>query len=129
MAGELDCQVHMHCSEGTYEPEYTLEHYGKRPIQFYNQLGVLGPNMLASQCVQLDMDEVSLLAERGAQVTHMPLSNCEVGGGIAPIPQLVSAGVNVGLGSDSYIDNFFEVMRAAFLIHKANQRDPLCHAC
>jgi cytosine/adenosine deaminase-related metal-dependent hydrolase len=124
MAGELSCLVHMHCSEGAYEPEYALEHYGKRPIQFYDQLGVLGPNMLASQCVQLDMEEVALLAQRGAQVTHMPLSNCEVGGGIAPIPQLAAAGVTIGLGSDSYIDNFFEVMRGAFLIHKANQRDP-----
>ncbi len=57
-------------------------------------------------------------------MTHMPLSNCEVGGGIAPVPQLVDAGVTVGLGSDGYIDDFFEVMRGAFLIHKAAQQDP-----
>ena len=124
MAAELGCLVHMHCSEGMYEPDYALEQYGKRPIQFYDQLGILGPKMLASQCVQIDMDEVALLARRGVHVTHMPLSNCEVGGGIAPIPQLAAAGVALGLGSDSYIDNFFEVMRGAFLIHKANQRDP-----
>jgi cytosine/adenosine deaminase-related metal-dependent hydrolase len=55
----------------------------------------------------------------------MPLSNCEVGGGIAPIPQLLAAGATVGLGSDGYIDDFFEVMRGAFLIHKANQLNPL----
>jgi cytosine/adenosine deaminase-related metal-dependent hydrolase len=124
MAGELGCLVHMHCSEGTYEPQFSLEHFGMRPIQYYDQLGVLGPNMLASQCVQLDESEVSLLASRGVHVSHMPLSNCEVGGGIAPVPQLVAAGVTPGLGSDSYIDNFFEVMRAAFLIHKANGLDP-----
>jgi len=80
--------------------------------------------MLASQCVQLEQDEITLLAERGARVAHMPLSNCEVGGGIAPVPQLISAGVTLGLGSDSYIDNFFEVMRGAFLIHKARGLDP-----
>jgi len=124
MAGELGCLVHMHCSEGMYETEYALEHYGRRPIQFYDQLGVLGPTMLASQCVQLDMDEVALLARRGAQepICHYPTVRWAVG--FAPIPQLVAAGVTVGLGSDSYIDNFFEVMRGAFLIHKANQRDP-----
>jgi cytosine/adenosine deaminase-related metal-dependent hydrolase len=57
-------------------------------------------------------------------MTNMPLSNCEVGGGIAPIPDLVDAGVTVGLGSDGYITDFFEVMRGAFLIHKANLQDP-----
>jgi cytosine/adenosine deaminase-related metal-dependent hydrolase len=80
--------------------------------------------MLASQCVQLEPEEISLLADRHAHVSHMPLSNCEVGGGIAPIPQMVAAGITIGLGSDSYIDNFFEVMRGAFLIHKAAQQDP-----
>jgi 5-methylthioadenosine/S-adenosylhomocysteine deaminase len=124
MAKSLGCLVHAHCSEGSYEPQYCMEHYGKRPVQFYDQLGVLGPNMLASQCVQLEPQEVALLAQRGAQVSHMPLSNCEVGAGIAPVPQLTAAGVTLGLGSDSYIDNFFEVMRGAFLIHKAAQQDP-----
>lgn len=124
LARELSCLVHMHLSEGTYEPEQALKVYGLRPVAWYDHLGVIGPGMLASQCVQLDVDEVALMALRGARVSHMPLSNCEVGGGIAPIPQLVDAGVMVGLGSDSYIDNFFEVMRGAFLIHKAAQRDP-----
>jgi cytosine/adenosine deaminase-related metal-dependent hydrolase len=124
IATELGCLVHMHCSEGLYEPEYALKQYGKRPIHYYDQLGVLGENMLASQCVQLDESEVALLAERGVHVSHMPLSNCEVGGGIAPVPQMAARGVTLGLGSDSYIDNFFEVMRGAFLIHKANGLDP-----
>mgnify|MGYP001029082626 CR=1 FL=1 len=124
LAEEQGCLVHMHLSEGTYEPEQALKNYGMRPVQYYDRLGVLGKNMLASQCVQLEPDEVALLAERGVRVAHMPLSNCEVGGGIAPVPQLISAGVTLGLGSDSYIDNFFEVMRGAFLIHKAKGLDP-----
>ena len=124
MAQELGCLVHAHLSEGTYEPQVCLERHALRPVQFYEKLGVLGPGLLASQCVQLDADEVALLAGRGVRVAHMPLSNCEVGGGIAPIPQLTATGTTVGLGSDSYIDNFFEVMRGAFLIHKAAQTDP-----
>ncbi|MBL7164542.1 MAG: amidohydrolase family protein, partial [Anaerolineales bacterium] len=79
---------------------------------------------LASQCVQIVPEEIALMAERGVGMTHMPLSNCEVGGGIAPVPELVEAGVTVGLGSDGYIDDFFEVMRGAFLIHKANHQNP-----
>jgi cytosine/adenosine deaminase-related metal-dependent hydrolase len=54
----------------------------------------------------------------------MPLSNCEVGGGIAPVPDMLASGVTVGLGSDGYITDMFEVMRGAFLIHKAHRQDP-----
>ncbi len=123
-AAALDCLVHMHCSEGTYEPEQAVQNYGKRPIEYYADLGVAGERMLASQCVQLTAHEVDLIAERNIRVAHMPLSNCEVGGGIAPAPELTSKGVIVGLGTDSYIDNFFEVLRGAFLIHKAHRQDP-----
>lgn len=124
MGAKLGCLVHMHVSEGTFEPEQALRKYHLRPIEYYEKLDALGPGMLASQCVQLNSNEVALLAKKGVHVSHMPLSNCEVGGGIAPIPQMDALGVIIGLGSDSYIDNFFEVMRGAFLIHKANGLDP-----
>lgn len=124
LAESLGVLTHMHVSEGTYEPKYSLETHGLRPLAYYDELGVASPVMLASQCVQVDTAEVELMARRGVKMTHMPLSNCEVGGGIAPVPDLVSAGVTLGLGSDGYIDDFFEVMRGAFLIHKANHQDP-----
>jgi cytosine/adenosine deaminase-related metal-dependent hydrolase len=124
LAEEQNVLTHMHCSEGMYEPEAMLQRNGLRPIEYYDQIGVLGPGMLVSQCVQISQNEINLLASRKAKVTHMPLSNCEVGGGIAPLPELVEAGVTVGLGSDGYITDFFEVMRGAFLIHKASHCDP-----
>ena len=116
--------THMHVSEGVHEPEYALEHFGRRPLSYYDGLGVAGPGMLASQCVQVDAAEIELMAARGVRASHMPLSNCEVGGGIAPVPQMLAKGVSLGLGSDGYVDDFYEVMRGAFLIHKANLRDP-----
>ena len=124
MGDERGVLTHMHCNEGVHEPNYALEHFGKRTLEYYDELGVTGPHMLASQCVQLSERERAIIAERGIKVTHMPLSNCEVGGGIAPIPQQIEAGVTIGLGSDGYINDFFEVMRGTFLIHKANQLDP-----
>lgn len=116
--------VHMHASEGTYEPEQALAHFGGRTFEYYDRLGVAGPAMQASQCVQISREEIAILARRGVRVTHMPLSNCEVGGGIAPVPDLLAANVTVGLGSDGYITDMFEVMRGAFLIHKAYRQDP-----
>lgn len=124
LAEELGASVHIHVSEGVYEPQVLLEKLNLRPFQYYDQLGVASPRMLASQCVQVDTDEIKIMKERGVRMAHMPLSNCEVGGGIAPVPALVDAGVTVGLGSDGYIEDFFEVMRGAFLIHKAAQQDP-----
>jgi cytosine/adenosine deaminase-related metal-dependent hydrolase len=124
MAAEEGALVHMHVSEGTYEPEQALRRFGMRPFEYYEWLGVAGPSMLASQCVQISPMEIDIIARRGVRVTHMPLSNCEVGGGIAPVPDLAAAGVTVGLGSDGYITDFFEVMRGAFLIHKAHRQDP-----
>jgi 5-methylthioadenosine/S-adenosylhomocysteine deaminase len=123
-ADELGVLTHMHCSEGTFEPEYALRHFGMRPMAYYNHLGLAGPGMLASQCVQIDSAEIEIMAARGVRMSHMPLSNCEVGGGIAPLPELAAAGVTIGLGSDGYITDFFEVMRGAFLIHKASHCDP-----
>lgn len=116
--------VHMHASEGTYEPERALERFGCRTFEYYDRLGVAGPTMQASQCVQVTPAEIDILARQRVRVTHMPLSNCEVGGGIAPVPDMLAAGVTVGLGSDGYITDMFEVMRGAFLIHKAHRQDP-----
>lgn len=124
LAAERGARVHMHLSEGTYEPEYCLRQFGLRPVAYYDQLGVLGPHVLASQCVQIDAAEIDILAHRGVHVSHQPLSNCEVGGGFAPVPEMLKAGVNVALGTDGYINNFFEVMRAAALVPKARLLDP-----
>ena len=45
---KLDCSVHMHCNEATFEPEYALEHFGKRTLEYYEELGVAGPRLQAS---------------------------------------------------------------------------------
>jgi 5-methylthioadenosine/S-adenosylhomocysteine deaminase len=120
----LDTLVHFHCAEGRYEPDHCLKYFGKRPIEYYEWLGVLGPRAMASQCVQINPREIDLLAVRGAKVTSMPLSNCEVGGGFAPLPEMDVAGITLGLGTDGYVNNYFALMRAAFLMHKARREDP-----
>jgi cytosine/adenosine deaminase-related metal-dependent hydrolase len=116
--------LHFHCSEGTYEPEQCLRKTGKRTIEHYDDLGVLDQTTLASQCVQLSPAEIAIVGRRSIRVTTMPLSNCEVGGGFAPVPEMRSAGATVGLGTDGYVANFFASLRGAFLVHKARLLDP-----
>jgi len=124
LGADLGVLTHAHCNEGIHEGEWCEEHVGMRTLEYYDDLGVAGPGFLASQCVQLSEREREIIVGRGVRVTHMPLANCEVGGGIAPIPELLSAGATVGLGSDGYVNDFYEVMRGAFLLHKARLLDP-----
>ncbi len=124
MAEQSGSLFHMHLSESVYEPNWCMERYGKRPVELYESFGCLNGNTLASQMVQVSAEEIELFSKSGTSAVSMPLSNCEVGGGVAPVTELLQAGVRVGLGSDGYIDNFFEVMRGAFLIHKAHRLDP-----
>jgi cytosine/adenosine deaminase-related metal-dependent hydrolase len=124
LAAEHGVFCHAHVNEGTHEAEASLERYGKRTLEVYADWGVLSSRFLASQCVQVDEHEQHLLAEHGVRVSHMPLANCEVGGGIAPVPEMLEAGVTVGLGSDGYLNDMFQVMRGAFLLHKGRLRDP-----
>ena len=123
-AREYASLLHFHCSEGTYEPEQCLKNYGHRTIEHYDGLGILDETTMASQCVQLSAHEVDIVGERGIKVTTMPLSNCEVGGGFAPVPEMRRAGATVGLGTDGYVANFFASLRGAFLMHKARLLDP-----
>lgn len=124
MSDENGCMTHMHLSESVYEPQWCQKTYGKTPVQIYRELGYLDENILASQVVQVSEEELDILAEAGVKVVSMPLSNCEVGGGFAPVNKMLKRHMTVGLGTDGYINNFFEVMRGAFLLHKANEQDP-----
>jgi cytosine/adenosine deaminase-related metal-dependent hydrolase len=78
---------------------------------------VLGPELLCAHCVEVTPAEISLLAERDVPVAHCPRSNALLGCGVAPLEQLRSAGVRVGLGTDSPAStpgfDVFEEMRAA----------------
>lgn len=121
---ENNCRLHMHLSESVFEPDWSKEHYGKSPARVYEETGCLDEDVLASQLVQVSDREIELLARHRVRGVSMPLSNCEVGGGVAPVEKMIHAGMKIGLGTDGYINNFFEVMRGAFLIHKAYRQDP-----
>jgi cytosine/adenosine deaminase-related metal-dependent hydrolase len=118
LATECHAGIHIHLEESAYESKHCLAEHGKLPVELYEEMGFLGSDVLASQCVHTLPKEAKLLRKHGVKVSHMPLSNCEVGGGIAPVPSFLQGDLTVGLGTDGYIQDMFEVMRSAFLIHK-----------
>lgn len=87
-----------HMNEYAGEINYTLERYQKRPVEYLEDMGVLGEQFLAAHGIMLSAQEQRLLAQAGTQVVHCPFSNC--GKGVPDTPGLLEQGVCVGLGTD-----------------------------
>jgi len=120
-------RFHIHVAEGRYEGERTLSEHGATPIRYLDRLGVLGPRMIGVHCVWLDDEEVLLMGAREAALAYCPSSNMFLGDGITRLPELLKAGVRVGLGSDGGCTNnrlsVFEEMRMAALLQRVRLLD------
>jgi 5-methylthioadenosine/S-adenosylhomocysteine deaminase len=127
-ANELDVPVHMHVHETRDEIAQGLERDGCRPLARLQALGLLGPNLLAVHAIHLTPDEIALLAQFGCHVAHCPSSNLKLASGIAPVAELLAAGVNVGFRTDGAASNnrldLFTEMRQGALLAKAASGDP-----
>jgi 5-methylthioadenosine/S-adenosylhomocysteine deaminase len=122
-ADELQHNVHIHLHETQQEITSSLQDHGMRPIERLQKLGMIGPLLTAVHMTQLNRDEISLLAESGSSVVHCPESNMKLASGFCPLSNLVEAGVNVALGTDSAASNndldLLAEMRTAALLAKA----------
>jgi 5-methylthioadenosine/S-adenosylhomocysteine deaminase len=118
----------MHAAETVREVEITKEKYGKTPIELFHQEKLLSKKVLLAHCVHLSDHEIEILAETGASVAHCPESNLKLGSGIARIPEMAAAKINICLGTDGVASNnnldLFEEARTAALIQKGNYQDP-----
>jgi 5-methylthioadenosine/S-adenosylhomocysteine deaminase len=74
---------------------------GKTPVNWLAQHGVLSPLTLCIHAVQVGSDDICRLADAGVAVAHCPLSNQAHRHGVAPVPEMLRAGIRVGLGTDS----------------------------
>ncbi len=114
--------LHLHAAENANEVATVIERHGMRPVELLDSLGLLDPDTLLAHAVDLTDAEVSALARTGTAVAHCPVSNLKLGCGIARVPELVSAGVTVGLGTDGAVSsNTLDVLgavRMAALVHK-----------
>ena len=122
LADELGVQIHIHLHETRDEIQHSLSHYGVRPIQRLDDMGLLSPSLIAVHMTQLQDDELELFKESGAQVVHCPESNLKLASGFCPSAKLLESGINVALGTDSAASNndldMFSEMRSAALLAK-----------
>ena len=118
----------LHVGETMDERDISLKNHGVPEIEYANSLGILGPDVIAAHCVWVTEKEMEILKTSGVSVAHNPESNMYLGSGIAPIHQMLSKGINVGLACDGAASNnnqdMFEAMRFAALLQKVNALDP-----
>lgn len=124
LANKHKAGIHLHVEESVYEVNYCKRTYGKLPVEHLRDIGFLGPDVLAAQCVQTSDQEIKILKEYDVKVAHNPQSNMECGVGIAPVVKMLDEGITVSLGTDGLFPDMFETMRTAYLVHKGYLRDP-----
>jgi 5-methylthioadenosine/S-adenosylhomocysteine deaminase len=127
LAQELGTRFHIHVAEEPFEVEETLAAHGQRPVELLNTLNVLDYSLVAVHAVWLADNEVELLGRRRAKLAYCPSSNMFLADGVTRLPELLQAGVTVGLGTDGACANnrasVFEEMRMAALVQKVHRLD------
>ena len=113
-------RMHVHVSETKSEHQASMDRHGLTPIQTLNQYGVWDNGGISAHCVYTTPEDWAIMAEKGVSCVHNPYSNLKLGSGIAPIPDMLEAGVNVALGTDGMsshnsADLFADVKLAALL--------------
>lgn len=127
LAEQLDLSIHIHLHETQDEIKQSIVQYNLRPLARLQNLGLLGPNLIAVHAVHLEQNEIDVLAKLGCHVAHCPASNLKLASGIGPVAQMLDAGLNVGIGTDgaasnNKLDMFAEMRLAALLAKGASGR-------
>ncbi|MAB41803.1 MAG: 5-methylthioadenosine deaminase [Pseudomonadales bacterium] len=129
----LQCQadygvgIHTHASEQKEEDDAVKAEFGRRSIAQLDHYGILGERTLIAHCVWLTDDEIKRVADTGTSIAHCPISNAKLASGVARVPEMLAAGITVGIGTDGPVCNnslsLFEEMKFASLIQKATRLD------
>jgi len=122
-----DLKITMHLLETKTDDDFCLEEYGKRALPFLDEIGFLGPDLLAVHAIRLEKEDLDLLEKYQVKVSHNPLSNMILGSGVSPVTELVRRGIKIGLGTDGAASNdsqnMIETMKIAAILQKAFQQD------
>ena len=127
-ARESDVLYLSHVAETREETKIIRERYGTTPVRHLRNLGVLDERTVAVHAVWLDEEDLDILRDAGAKVSHNPESNMKLASGVAPVPAMLRRGITVGLGTDGCASNndldLFREMGTAAKLHKVTSMDP-----
>ena len=129
LARERGMGITVHLAEVHADRAYLQENFHQTPAEYAEAVGLTGPNVLLVHAVWMDANDIAILARTRTNVSHNPVSNAKLASGIAPIPEMLAAGVNVALGTDGGPSNntydLVQDMRWASYVHKARTLNPL----
>jgi len=118
----------IHVAETKNEVQESLKKFAKRPFEYLESLGLLGPHIIADHCVHVNDSEIDTIARNQIKVVHNPESNMKLASGICPVSKLLTKGVTVGLGTDGCASNnnldLLEEMDMAAKLQKVGTMDP-----
>ncbi|MDW8845344.1 amidohydrolase [Erwinia sp. MMLR14_017] len=128
LANETGVLITTHVAETDFEIAQSQLRFQSSDTEFLSDIGFLGPDVLAVHCVQCSSRDIRALKHHDVRVSHNPCSNLYLASGIPPIPEMLAAGLTVGLGSDgpasSNNHSLFQAMKTAALMQKGVHRDP-----
>jgi 5-methylthioadenosine/S-adenosylhomocysteine deaminase len=128
VAEELGVGLHIHLAETRGEFADSQRIYGKTPVAHMESLGLFKHSVIAAHCVHLTERDIDILARCRVSVVHNPESNMKLASGIAPVPEMLKAGIPVALGTDGASSNnnldMLQELRTCALLHKVNTFDP-----
>ncbi len=127
-AKEKGVLFQIHVAETKIEHEQVMAAHGTSPVRYLDRLGILDADTLLVHAVWVDAEDIAVIANRGAHVSHNPGSNTKLAAGVAPLPAFLKAGIPVGLGTDGAASNnhldLFQEMDLAAKLHKVHTLDP-----
>ncbi len=97
--------LHTHLAETLDEEEFCKEKFGVRPVEYLEELGWLADDVWLAHLVHVNSEDIERLAQAGVGMAHCPSSNMLLGSGIAPVVDMLQAGVAVGLAVDGSASN------------------------
>ncbi|QDQ14443.1 8-oxoguanine deaminase [Streptomyces spectabilis] len=122
LARRLGVRLHTHGSETVEEEKFCHELFGKGPTDYFESTGWLGDDVWMAHCVHMNDSDIAAFARTGTGVAHCPSSNARLAAGIARVPDMLAAGVPVGLGVDGTASNesgeLHTELRNALLINR-----------
>ncbi|KAK4992819.1 hypothetical protein LTR66_006181 [Elasticomyces elasticus] len=125
---EKGIPVTMHCAEVAADRAFFASQNNHTPMSYCSSTNLLGPATVLVHMVHLDSGDITTLAETGTHVVHCPSSNTKLASGIAKVPEMLAAGVNVSLGTDGAPCNntcdMLQEIRLAGILHKVATGDP-----
>lgn len=128
LANDLDLPLHIHLAETRSETETCVKTHNLRPVAYCASLGLFDVRVIAAHLVDITENEARFLAKNNTIGVHNPSSNMKLASGVAPVLDMLAAGLPLGLGTDGPASNnqlnmFTEMGRAA-LLHKLAQNNP-----